>query len=211
MIFNRDDYDKLSTLFDPELKYAGFKPGVFERPDGKGGVDYEKKYLHVALKYNPPEFAVNYLARAHFEACKVAESLKLGSVYPKVENGTLRVLEYPVGAGTEAHCDFDLFTINCYRETPEDCEEFVEVWRPMQRQMHMGEIGRLFDLGPATPHRVQGKPYIQRSIVYFASPSMDTSLLSEYKFPKTDHDPEVIVRTTGEWQMERVKRSRTYS
>ena len=82
-------------------------------------VDAGKRYLHVALKYNPPAWAVEYLARAHFEACRVATALGVPPEFrPHEADATLRVLEYPAGAGSVEHTDFDLFTILCWRSTP---------------------------------------------------------------------------------------------
>lgn len=59
-----------------------------------------KRYLHVARKYlgHTPAlaFAEDYLARAHYEACRVAETLRVpAAYYPRAEFGALRVLEYP--------------------------------------------------------------------------------------------------------------------
>ncbi len=114
-----------------------------------------KRFLHVALKYSPPAWAEAYLARAHWEACKVAEALGVpDAYYPRAENGTLRALEYPSaghqlanglqcrhcnqcvplddvcptlapGAGTAEHKDFDLFTIVLWRSHPADLERLA--------------------------------------------------------------------------------------
>ena len=66
MIFNSHDYDLLARLFRPECAYSGYKPDTREVPNGDGKVDAEKRYLHVALKYSPPDWAMWYLARAHY-------------------------------------------------------------------------------------------------------------------------------------------------
>lgn len=215
MIFNRSDFDALSTLFDPEAKYAGYRPTVSEIPNGDGRVDVGKRFLHVALKYNPPEWAVRLLARAHMAACARAEYEGCpGAIYPKIQNGTLRVLYYPAGAGSAAHCDFDLFTVNCWRTPADDCESFTQVndqcadWRPNTDEVHFGELWRIFGMGPATAHRVREAPYEQRSIVYFASPGMSTPLPAPITFPAVGEFPEKTVHTTGEWQIERTNRSR---
>jgi hypothetical protein len=224
MIFNSHNYRMLSTLFDPRLGYAGYKPNVRELPNGDGKIDAEKRYLHVAPKYNPPAWAVKFLARAHYEACRVAEALGVpDSFYPRVADGTLRVLEYPAGAGSEQHKDFDLFTILCYRETPEDLvrtppllasaddAERLDAGERMSPGLHLGELGELAGVGPATPHYVPARDYIQRSIVYFAMPSHAAELPDPVTFPATDTRPLVTVHTVGQWVKERVVRSRAYA
>jgi hypothetical protein len=257
MIFNRSDYDQLTTLFDPEARYAGYRPAIKEAPNGDtkvcpncdGGtrrsghpvgapscgtcdgsgrvpnVDHQKRYLHVALKYSPPEWAVAHLARAHFEACCVAEALGVpAAYYPRAEFGALRVLWYPEGAGSEEHTDFDLFTTVAYRETPADLERHPGVKADWSRVigtrrdaaeaispgLHIGEIGELVGLGPATPHRVPGRPYVQRSIVYFAIP--DHAARLPCKAPAHGGWPNTCAGgpTVGEWLADRYARSRVY-
>lgn len=195
MIFDEHVHNELARLFErsdryPHLNYAGYKPDVLETPNGDGKIDATKRYLHVALKYDPPDWAIRYLARGHFEACRIAEAIGVPpEFYPKVENGTLRVLEYPVGAGSVEHTDFDLFTVHCYRSTPED---FVRVRRSAEDttasalrlvqaeaidpHVHFGDIGEEIGLGPATRHSVPERPYPQKAIVYFAMPANDARM-----------------------------------
>lgn len=178
------------------------------------------RYLHVAPKYNPPGWAMAYLARAHYEACRVAEALGVpAAYYPRVADGTLRVLEYDVGGSQPEHTDSDLFTIVLYRSTPEDLEltsghmspnwrrnpdgterEGLDDARAIDPLVHIGEIGELVGLGPATPHRVPARPYAQQSIVYFAIPDHAARLPG----------PNLDRTTVGEWLKERIARSRVY-
>jgi hypothetical protein len=202
VIFDRIDHAVLSTLFNPSEKYAGYKPDVLEAPNGDGKVDATKRYLHVALKYNPPPWAIWYLARAHFEACRIAEAIGVpDEFYPKVENGTLRVLEYPEGAGSAEHTDFDLFTVHCYRSTPEDFVIASGPKRPTQAtdidpHVHFGDIGQEIGLGPATRHSVPERPYPQKAIVYFAMPANDAKMPDESR--------------AIDWIADRYARSRVY-
>jgi isopenicillin N synthase-like dioxygenase len=144
-----------------------------------------KRYLHVAPKYHPPPWAADYYDRAFAEACRVATALGVPAAYrPHEAYCALRVLEYPPGAGTVEHTDSDLFTIVLWRSTPEDLEiprktvpvptqGHVERYCAaiaMSPGMHIGKIGELVGLGPATPHRVPARPYAQKSIVFFAIP-----------------------------------------
>lgn len=222
-----------------------------------------KRYLHVAEKYlaqHPGlDWPREYLARAYYEICRVADALQLpDAYYPRPEDTTLRVLEYPSaghefppltslasvtclhcdvrsadpnparfgvcpalapGAGTAEHTDFDLFTIVCWRETPEDLERHGPALPPgssalqgrliraegISPGLHIGEIGELVGLGPATPHRVPARPYVQRSIVAFAMPRLDAWL------PRPVPAPGYAAarpRTVREWLAERMARSR---
>ena len=155
-----------------------------------------KRYLHVADKYaDAPAWARAYQDRAYAHACRVAEALQVPKAFwPMPSVGALRVLEYPPGAGSVEHTDSDLFTVVCWRETPADLELVDETgkvnagagaWVDSHAAnaqakaqeiaarfpyLHIGEIGELVGLGPATPHRVPARPYVQRSIVYFAIP-----------------------------------------
>ncbi len=217
MIFGAHDYKQLYTLFDYP-GYAGYRPNVKEIPNGDGRADAEKRYLHVALKYNPPEWAVRYLARAHFEACRIAERLKVpDAYYPRVENGTLRVLEYPEGVGSDEHKDFDLFTVNCWRQHPDDLEtinpEFIGGMKSGVPAYHIGEIGELVGLGPAMPHRVTGRPYTQQAIVYFALPANGVRLprlACGVNGTRHGHGCGCAGLTIAEWLQERLSRSRMY-
>ncbi len=183
MIFDDYDHACLASLFQERHGYPGYKPEQMEAPNGDGNIDATKRYLHVALKYNPPPWALWYLARAHFEACRIAEAIGVpDAFYPKVENGTLRVLEYPAGAGSAEHTDFDLFTVHCYRSTPEDFQIARDTLTQVQGirraraeeidpHCHFGDIGQEIGLGPATRHFVPERPYPQKAIVYFAMPA----------------------------------------
>lgn len=183
MIFTYDEYLDLHTLFDED--YAGYRPEVQEAPNGDGRVDTGKRYLHVSPKYGPPAWAMNYLARAHYHACAYAERVGVpDAFYPKVEDGTLRVLYYPEGQGSAEHTDMDLFTVNCFRSVP------VPGWP----EVHIGELGELVGLGPAMVHSVPGSVSYQCSIVYFALSSMSAVL--------------PMGETVLEWLQERKKRSR---
>jgi hypothetical protein len=205
-LFTDHDYGALARLFQPEYGYAGYRPTVLEAPNGVGKVDAQKRYLHVALKYNPPRWAIDYLARAHFEACRVAEALEIPpEFYPRVADGTLRVLDYDPGVGSEEHTDFDLFTVHCYRSTPDDFERLSAVdprAEAINPHLHLGEIAELIGVGEATAHRVPAREYAQRSIVYFAMPSHGAVLPHRVGAP--------YLQTVGEWLKERYARSRVY-
>lgn len=177
----------------------------------------QTRYLHVAPKYNPPPWVMAYLARAHYEACRVAEALGVpAAYYPRVADGTLRVLDYDVGGSQPEHTDFDLFTIVCYRSHPADLERkdayewggngvYPERLDSLSPGLHLGEIGELVGLGPATPHSVRARPYKQQSIVYFAMP--DHAAVLPGRGP---YGPARVDVTVGEWLKERIARSRVY-
>jgi hypothetical protein len=210
-LFDKYEFEDLSLLFDSTLKYAGYRPDVLEAPNGDGNIDDKKRYLHIALKYDPPEWARWYLARAHFEACRIAEALGVpDAFYPKVENGTLRVLQYPAGAGSAEHTDFDLFSVHCYRSTPEDFHR-VDAVDPraeaIDPDIHFGDLGAAIGLGYfATRHYVPERPYAQQAIVYFAMPAngarMPDAACVSSGLP--------LGTTAIDWIADRYKRSRVY-
>jgi isopenicillin N synthase-like dioxygenase len=181
MIFNSHQYQELhSLMFRPD--YPGYKPEVVDSPNGDGVRDSGKRYAHVSQKYltaptrgdmnwGTLRVLMDYLDLAYQRASSIAVQLGVPREFmPSFEHGCLRVLEYPADTGSAWHTDFDLFTVNCYRD--------VHNWglgdKPME--VHMGEIGELIGLGAAFPHKVVPDGAAQHSIVYFAEPSHDAVL-----------------------------------
>lgn len=164
--FDAKDYAQLYDLFNSG--YAGYKPTVKEIPNGDGVIDTDKRYLHVALKYDPPAWAMAYFFRALERAVTICRTAGLPEEFwPVSSESALRVLDYPPHAGSAPHTDFDLITLNCYRSTP-DCIPATSV--------HFGELAELIGWMPATSHRVIATPYSQHSIVFFALPARDVRL-----------------------------------
>lgn len=122
-MFTSEDYDKLHALtFRPD--YPGYKPTVQEIPNGDGKVDAEKMFSHVAPKYfrtdEQREALTPYLERAHALAVEVGELIGLPPEFmPDIRYGALRILDYPPGAVSNKHEDFDLFTLMCFRDQPD--------------------------------------------------------------------------------------------
>lgn len=209
------DYDQLSRIVFRD-DYPGYRPTMREAPNGDGKVDQDKRFAHVADKYldafKAPIADIAVLEYALFEAHQLAVqvALRLGvpaDFMPDSAYGALRVLDYPPGATSALHTDFDLFTVMIYRDTPECFVAHPEVGfgrsgftsrlrhaRQLNPQLHLGEIGELVGLGPATPHEVIASPKRQRSVVYFAIPNHAAQLPSG--------------QTVGAWIDERIARSR---
>ncbi len=198
-IFTATDYATLAALvFRPEYPGNATSRGVVESPHGNGQLDAQKRYAHVATKYlqygttfHGPHRHLrtlsNYNLDAYCRAGQLSHALGVPShMWPSLRDGALRVLEYPAGFGGHEHTDFDLLTVNCYRNVPNPGLPDMEV--------HIGELGELLGLGPATPHRVDPLPVVQQSIVYFAIPDHAAVLPSG--------------QTVGEWISERKERSR---
>lgn len=227
VIFNAQDYARLHSLVYRE-GYPGYKPEVRELPNGDGKVDAEKRYAHVAQKdltekslllpLSGYQELYSYLCTAHAEATRVAEALNVPAAFmPDIRYGALRVLEYPIGAGSHTHTDFNLFTLLCYRNDPQagnDCDgssplqcfgEHPTQQRTLHRispGMHMGEMGALIGLGDATQHYVESRDYVQHSIVYFAIPD-HAAPMPNYKTDRNGNAWNV-----GTWLQERMARSR---
>jgi hypothetical protein len=209
VIFTADEYAALHAVVF-RADYPGYKPNVIEAPNGDGRLDAHKRYAHVATKYldawtpaNRRDRALKVLLAetlcdAFDHARVVAHKLNVPEAFmPSFDACALRVLEYPSGVGGEQHTDFDLFTTLCYRDDPSG---LVRTQAPgadldaFDPGLHLGEIGELVGLGPATPHYVRPADWTQRSIVFFALPSHFAVLPSGV--------------TIGAWLAERMSRSR---
>jgi hypothetical protein len=193
MIFTASDYATLASIvFRPDYPGNATARGVVEAPNGDGHRDRQKSYSHVATKYLDKMLTGGFklkpfLQRAHREALLFACKRNVPEPFwPSYEYGALRVLEYPVGATSALHTDFDLFTLNLYRNVANDGLPYGEV--------HMGELGELLGLGHACPHAVRPMNVIQQAIVYFAIPSHDAVLPSG--------------QSVGAWIQDRLARSR---
>lgn len=217
--FSTRDYDTLHEIvFRPG--YPGWKPEVQEIPNGDGVVDAVKKYAHIAPKYiekmsSCPDRDVleSYYGYAHNIAQEAAAFAGIPWNWrPDARYGALRVLDYPAGAGSALHEDFDLFTLMVYRDAPEgfvardaEVSPTLERLRQIDPQCHLGQLGTAIGLGAATPHEVVGLARAQHSIVHFSIPdhALDFSEFSEQP------DGERRRRTVMDFLNERMARSRT--
>lgn len=224
---NQQQYQQLVDIVfrldtDGKPTYPGYRPEVREIPHGDGKVDAEKRYAHVATKYLAEASATlakrqfgflwDVLDDAHRLSLSVADELRVpAALGPVFSKGALRVLEYPVGATSNLHTDFDLFTLMIFRDQPEcfvaheprrddpggwtrERIRNVREARKLNAQLHIGELGELIGLGPATPHEVIASDKPQHAIVYFAIPDHAAVLPTG--------------QTVGEWLKERMARSR---
>lgn len=197
-LFSARDYAALAAIvFRPDYPGNATARGVVEAPNGDAAAkDAGKRYSHVAVKYidqmgqGTGKMLEAYLEEAWSRALSICDNV-FGELpegfYPSWQHGCLRVLEYPPGAGSAEHTDFDLFTINCYRNTSNPGLGTEEV--------HMGELGEMLGLGLARSHFVLPSATPQHSIVYFAIPDHATVLPGGRG-------------TVGEWLTERLARSR---
>lgn len=205
-MFTKAEYDAMHALvFRPD--YPGYRPTQIEIPNGDGKADAEKRFAHIAPKY----FATDqhradlmpFLEKAHSLAETAADVAEVPLEFmPRIEYGALRVLDYPPGAISNLHEDFDLFTLMMYRDQP---DRFVarEVApsnalhgiQTVNKQAHLGQLGQEIGLGPATPHEVLPSEERQCSIVYFAIPDWNAVLPSGL--------------TVKDWLNSRMARSRT--
>ncbi len=204
-MFTEKDYKELHALVFVE-GYSGYKPEVKEIPNGDGKVDAEKRYAQIATKYFTTQeqrvALMPYLLKGHKMATDIARAIQLPPEHcPQLETSALRILEYPPGAASNEHCDFDLFTLMLYRDQPDRFvskdmrNEKLRFIRHHNLQAHMGELGTEIGLGEATPHSVLPSETAQHSIVYFAIPPWDTVLPSGVK--------------VKDWLNARMARSRT--
>jgi hypothetical protein len=175
MIFDADRFEHLyQIMFSPG--YAGYTPAMAEAPNGDGVVDVQKRYAHLAKKYLPGvtnydrSFCEEVLEQCVDEARDLAGAIDIPTKFwPTIEDSTLRLLEYPPGATSAQHTDFDLFTLNLYRSHGE--------YLVPRSYMHVGELMEVVTGQKATSHHVDAHPtQTQRSVVFFAMPPLDAVL-----------------------------------
>jgi hypothetical protein len=197
-MFTASDYKTISDIvFSKEEPYPGYRREIIESPNGDGKWDEDKRYAHVAKKYqeryeNPFKKGTlnDFLNTAHEKAVEIAIELGVPrDFWPDRQDSTLRILEYAPGAITHPHLDFNLFTLMCYRNIPEDfryAQSEADSSHPgivranrMNEQIHFGEILELIIPDyKATPHEVIVDPWgrSQYSIVYFSIPDHKLTL-----------------------------------
>lgn len=208
-MLTRDDYNTLHALVFRE-GYPGYKPTVIEIPNGDGKADAEKRFAHVATKYmtgvQGNAVLDHYLRLGHEEATRVAQAIGIPEEFmPDITRSALRVLEYPPGAVSNPHQDFDLFTLMMYRDQPRcfvahevDDDINPEAIYALQEKSplaHFGQLAEAIGFAYATPHEVTASSVVQRSMVYFAIPRWEAVLPSG--------------ETVKDWLNGRMARSRT--
>ena len=205
-MFTKEEYEKLHSLVFVS-DYSGYKPEVKEIPNGDGKVDAEKRYAHVAPKYfktdRQREELTPFLEKAFNLARAAGDIARIPPQFaPDIRYGALRILDYPPGAVSNKHEDFDLFTLMIYRDQPDrfvadEVEESAAIKRIqlLNKQAHLGQLGEAIGLGQATPHEVLASETAQHSIVYFSIPDHEALLPGG-----------MCVR---DWLNERMARSRT--
>lgn len=205
-MFTEQDHTELADIIFNTPGYTGYKPDVIESPAGDGKLDDKKRYGHAAVKYMNSELSVEKfhrllvaMNRAHCLAEQVAHELNVPEEFwPSFDYSALRVLEYPPGAISNPHKDYDLFTLHLYRDRPEgfvrrDAPETDRLRRArrLNKGLHLGRIGEMVGLGEAEEHEVVPVMHEaawyqecapgyapQRAIVYFVMPDFDAVLPS---------------------------------
>lgn len=189
----------------------GYNPKVIESPNGDGIWDEDKKYAHIAPKYfkqmGLADIRLNTLRAMHVyykafkEAKRVCNFLDLPKDFYPSWDSTLRVLDYPAGATTAPHKDFDLFTLCLYRDDENafkylDGEEDgdLQISRNFFPGIHFGELMTEVTGAKATEHEVIATENRQLSAVFFVVPDHRSILPSGI--------------SVGEWLSERKNRSR---
>ena len=199
------NYDRVAAFAFSD-KNPGWRPEIEESPNGDGVWDTNKRFAHLAPKYftddTPREIKQlhsNWVIKAQ-QACRYLGIP--GKFYPGPDC-TIRVLEYPPGATTAPHLDFDMFTLSMFRDDPDafvyldgsDQDPELLKAREGYPGIHFGEI--LTEIDPkfkATNHKVDGTENTQKAMVFFVLPKWTARLPSGL--------------TVGEWVQERKARSR---
>lgn len=141
-MFNANDYRKLSDIVFAE-DYPGYRPNIIEAPQGNDVWDTEKRFSHVAMKYlnnfcdsTKCSILTDYLLQATEKSIDIAIDLGVPKrFWPDYRYSNMRILEYPPGAVTAPHEDFDLFTTMLFRNT-EDNFKYLE--KPLEHSTTIG-------------------------------------------------------------------------
>jgi len=205
----RAGYDEIHSLVFRD-DYSGYSPSTLELPNGDGAVDIGKRYAHVSPKHaTGNDRLLTYYREALKEAVRVCEVLNVPRQYYPGPDSTMRVLEYPAGAGSAPHTDFDLFTLSLFREPEEGfrflphetpgavADESYEYWTRVNKKfpvIHFGELWTLVTGELANPHEVIPLNVAQRAVVFFVVPDHEARLPSG--------------QYVGDWIRERKERSR---
>lgn len=192
------DFQRLYKIcFNQANHYPGYKPDVIEAPDGRyGALDEGKHYAHVAVKYlhgwDSPHKGWMESVLHDWTSYAVDRAIEIGlpmKWWPSIEDSTIRILAYPPGAESHAHYDFDLFTLNMYRNVRETYErldpdradryDWVRDGLESSWDMHYGELATIINPNfKPTKHRVH-QDYLDRTqyaAVFFAMPRLSLTL-----------------------------------
>lgn len=183
----------------------GWRPEIQESPNGDGVWDTNKRFAHIAPKYfnaATPQFVRSTYEKQLGLAVHACRLLRIPEAFHPGPDCTLRVLDYPVGATTAPHTDFDLFTMRVWRDDVDafmylggECRELGSICKRYPG-LHFGEL--LAEIDPdrfvATKHEVVASDGQQSSCVFFVMPDHSAVLPSGL--------------TVGEWVEERKARSR---
>jgi len=207
MKLTKSDYDRIHTYGFSEDN-PGYKPEVIESPNGDEKWDEKKKYAHIAPKYLTPHSVTadadevwKVYNEARKESDRICEALDIPKEFWGGDDSTLRILDYPPGATTAPHTDFDLFTICLYRDDMKafkylsgSGDSLLYKARKISPGLHFGELMTEVNGATATKHEVLGTTNRQCSAVFFVVPDHKAKLPSGI--------------TVGEWMEERKSRSR---
>ena len=190
--------------------YPGYIPSVIESPNGDHIWDLDKRYAHIAKKYlddftsdniSQLAFLDSVLNDAKLISNKICQHLNIPKKYWGGDDCTMRILDYPPGATTAPHTDFDMFTITLYRNTPDafkyldgEDDPLLKEARTHSCGIHLGELMTEITGAKATKHEVIATNNMQKSIVFFVVPDHKVILPSGI--------------SVGDWMKERKERSR---
>jgi len=205
---SEEDYKNLADFAFSEQN-PGFKPKEIESPNGNGVWDESKRYTHIAPKYFRqvlelvPPIVIELYAKAINECIRVCNAIELPHQFWPGPDSTMRLLDYPPGASTAPHTDFNLFTLCLYRDDMDafkylggEGDPLLKKAREISPGIHFGEMMTEINGAQATGHEVVGTDKPQRSIVFFMVPRHSATLPSG--------------KTVGQWIEERKRRSRRF-
>ncbi len=214
MRLTKSDYEKVHAFAFSEHN-PGYTPEVIESPNGDTNWDTTKKYAHIAPKYfkqmkapsiskflgTGPDSINSIYEGARKKAISICQALDIPKEFWGGDDSTLRILDYPPGATTAPHTDFNLFTVCLYRDDTASFKYLSGSTNPLLNRardisegIHFGEIMTEINGCEATKHEVVATKNRQCSIVFFVVPNHESILPSGI--------------SVGDWLEERKNRSR---
>lgn len=173
MIFNAHTYAQLAEIvFQPDY------PGLVKYTEAPNGdvADVGKQYAHIAhryMGYHGSALLGAAFDEAHGRCWHLCKGLGVPPQWlPDPRYGALRVLRYPPGVAGAGHTDYDLCTLQVYRNLPELLKPQVH-W-----PLHWGELAGELGLGEPLYHWVESSDEWQYSILYAAMPALYRELPS---------------------------------
>ena len=185
-------------------KYSGYRAPGSEKADAYAAGVYH--YTHVAKKYLTEDCGLenhdrNSMMSMLHDLVSVSRTYAVQwglpmEFWPTMEDSAMRLLYYPPGATIAHHTDFNLFTVNLWRNLLSPYHHLDSSCKASPpSKVHWGELWQKVMGDPATEHYTRPSTKWQYSVVFFAMPPLSAVLPDG--------------QTVGDWLTKRKQEART--